>query len=117
MTEQKTTPIRCYSSAPTGCVDDSGCAVRGECELAPATDWLPAQLAASRDDAAVNAFARAMTDKMARSRAKGRGGWQSCAVQDLWQMLREHVEKGDPVDVANLAMMIWHNAQKEPANV
>lgn len=70
-----------------------------------------------RDDAAVNAFAHAMADKMARSRAKGRGGWQSCPTPALWQMLREHVEKGDPVDVANLAMMIWHNAQREPANV
>src|SRR4029077_20482891 len=61
------------------------------------------------DDEAVSIFATAMQDKMAKSRAKGRGGWQSCSVDDLWKMLREHVEKGDPVDVANLAMMIWHN--------
>lgn len=54
-----------------------------------------------------------MAAKMAASRAKGRGGWQSCAVSDLWQMLREHVDKGDPRDVANLAMMIWHNQQRE----
>jgi hypothetical protein len=61
------------------------------------------------DDQAVSIFATAMRDKMAKSQAKGRGGWQSCTVDDLWKMLRSHVEKGDPVDVANLAMMIWHN--------
>ena len=50
--------------------------------------------------------------KMAASRAKGRGGWQTCPVDVLWRMLREHVEKGDPVDVANLAMMIHHNSHR-----
>jgi hypothetical protein len=64
----------------------------------------------------VDAFAAAMKAKMARSRAKGRGGWQTCSVPDLWQMLREHVEKGDPVDVANLAMMIWRNQQRDAAD-
>lgn len=61
------------------------------------------------DDVAVSAFSVAMRKKMARSRAKGRGGWQEMPAADLWEMLREHVQKGDPVDVANLAMMIWHN--------
>ncbi len=64
---------------------------------------------ACRDDVAVNSFAQAMADKMSRSRAKGREGWQTCSVDVLWTMLREHVEKGDPVDVACLAMMIHHN--------
>ena len=64
---------------------------------------------AVEDDLAVNLFAYAMMRKLAASRAKGRGGWQRCTTADLWMMLREHVEKGDPVDVANLAMMIWHN--------
>lgn len=73
------------------------------------TDWLPAQLEAARDDAAVDAFAAAMKRKMAASRAKGRSGWQNCDTGDLWAMLLGHVSKGDPRDVANLAMMIWHN--------
>ena len=60
------------------------------------------------DDRAVDAFAVAMKAKMAVSRAKGRSGWQTCPASVLWQILREHVEKGDPVDVANLAMMIEH---------
>jgi len=49
-------------------------------------------------------------EKMALSRTKGRDGWQTCPVDLLWQMLREHVDKGDPVDVANLAMMIHHRS-------
>lgn len=77
------------------------------------TDWLPAQFEATIDEVAVHSFAHAMVEKMARSRTKGRGGWQTCSVPDLWQMLRDHVEKGDPVDVANLAMMIWHNQQRD----
>ena len=64
------------------------------------------------DDLAVNRFACAMMQKMALSRAKGRGGWQTCPVDVLWDMLREHVAKGDPVDVANLAMMIHENSQR-----
>lgn len=61
------------------------------------------------DDTAVTQFAYAMRSKMEVSRNKGRGGWQTCQTAVLWQALRDHVEKGDPVDVANLAMMIWHN--------
>ena len=66
---------------------------------------------AARDKAAVQKFAKAMDAKMALSRAKGRHGWQTCTVDSLWVMLREHVEKGDPVDIANLAMMIWYNSR------
>jgi hypothetical protein len=61
---------------------------------------------------AVAVFAHAMVDKLALSSARGREGWQRCSVDVLWQMLRVLVEKGDPVDVANLAMMIWHNAKR-----
>jgi hypothetical protein len=61
-----------------------------------------------RDYIAVDMFALAMKEKLDASRAKGRSGWEECSPDDLWKMLREHVEKGDPRDVANLAMMIWH---------
>jgi hypothetical protein len=60
------------------------------------------------DDAAIDAFAAAMKEKMDISRGKGRGGWETCSRTDLWQMLKEHVTKGDPIDVANLAMMLWN---------
>lgn len=49
-----------------------------------------------------------MTAKLALSRAKGRGGWHTpeCSDEHLHKMLREHVEKGDMVDVLNIAGMI-----------
>lgn len=61
------------------------------------------------DHAAVDAFADAMKVKMADARAKGRGGWEDpaqCSAEDLSRMLRDHVEKGDPRDVANFCMML-----------
>ncbi|MCA8481748.1 helix-turn-helix domain-containing protein [Burkholderia multivorans] len=61
------------------------------------------------DDVAVDSFAAAMKHKLALARAKGRGGWETCSPADLSRMLREHVEKGDPRDVANFCMMMWHH--------
>jgi hypothetical protein len=61
------------------------------------------------DDSAVDRFACAMKAKMAKQRAKGYHGWDNpseCTVEDLSRMLIEHVPKGDPVDVANFAMML-----------
>lgn len=66
------------------------------------------------DDASVDAFAMSMKAKMAASRAKGRGGWEDpeqCSADDLSRMLREHVEKGDPVDVANFCMMLGQRGE------
>jgi hypothetical protein len=59
------------------------------------------------DDLAVDRFAVAMKDKLAKAREKGRSGWETCPPDDLSRMLREHVGKGDPRDVANFAMMLW----------
>lgn len=66
------------------------------------------------DDIAVDRFAAAMKAKLAKKRADGRGGWQDkdgfpAAV--LGHMLREHVEKGDPVDVANFCMMAHQRSE------
>lgn len=61
------------------------------------------------DDIAVDRFAATMKAKMAASRAKGRSGWEDpaqCTIEKLAAMLCQHVEKGDPVDIANFAMMI-----------
>lgn len=63
--------------------------------------------AAKKDNDEVDWFAAAMKEKLAKARAKGRGGWQSCPPKELSRMLREHVEKGDPVDVANFCMFLW----------
>lgn len=67
------------------------------------------------DDAAVNRFAAAMREKMAKSRTKGRRGWSEpdeCSAADLTHMLRQHVEKGDPVDVANFCMMLHQRGER-----
>lgn len=63
------------------------------------------------DSVAVNRFAGEMAAKMEQARAKGRGGWETCPPDVLSRMLREHVEKGDPRDVANFCMMLWHLGQ------
>jgi len=67
------------------------------------------------DDVAVDAFASKMRQKMAAARTKGRGGWDDkaqCSAETLSRMLREHVEKGDPVDVANFAMMLSQRGER-----
>ncbi|MDG9986840.1 hypothetical protein ACL5HQ_20145 [Stenotrophomonas maltophilia] len=66
------------------------------------------------DDLAVDAFAAAMKAKMAAARAKGRGGWEDpaqCTADDLSRMLRDHVDKGDPRDVANFCMMLHQRGE------
>ncbi len=69
---------------------------------------------AHADDLAVDGFAAAMKAKMAEARAKGRGGWEDpaqCSADDLSRMLRNHVEKGDPRDVANFCMMLHQRGE------
>jgi hypothetical protein len=66
------------------------------------------------DDLAVDRFAAAMKAKLAQKRAEGRGGWDrkdECSAEFLAELLRRHVEKGDPVDVANLAMMLHQRGE------
>ncbi len=55
----------------------------------------------------VGVFSNAMAHKMKLAASKGRSGWQELPVQDLQKMLVEHIEKGDPIDVALFAMMLW----------
>lgn len=67
------------------------------------------------DSLAVDRFAVAMKAKLAKKRAEGRGGWEDkddCSQLFLSQLLREHVEKGDPVDVGNLAMMLHQREER-----
>src|SRR5690606_34043328 len=66
------------------------------------------------DDAAVDAFGAAMKNKLAAARAKGRGGWngdEPGMQQRLSDMLRVHVEKGDPRDVANFCMFLHQRGE------
>ena len=74
------------------------------------SDWSDLESALEpqhEDDDWVDQFAAVMKAKLAAARAKGRGGWQTCSAEDLSRMLREHVEKGDPRDVANFSMFLW----------
>lgn len=63
------------------------------------------------DDQAVDRFAVAMKVKLAKSREKGRHGWQTASAAYLSGLLYRHMYKADPLDVANLAMMLHQNGQ------
>jgi hypothetical protein len=66
------------------------------------------------DNTAVDAFAVAMKAKLAEARAKGRGGWQDkddFPQQRLSDMLRAHLAKGDPRDVANFCMFLHQRGE------
>lgn len=67
------------------------------------------------DDYHVDEFTVAMKDKLALKRGEGRGGWENkeeCSTEFLSRLLREHVEKGDPVDVANFCMMLHQRGER-----
>lgn len=67
------------------------------------------------DDIAINTFASVMKSKMAASRDKGRSGWddkEQCTAEWISELLRGHVAKGDPVDVANFCMMLHQRGEK-----
>lgn len=66
------------------------------------------------DDAAVDRFACAMKLKLAAARDNGRAGWNNDEPgmqQRLSNMLRAHVEKGDPRDVANFCMFLHQRGE------
>lgn len=93
-------------------VDDEAVVAIWEAMLAAAPQ--PAQEAMHPDDIAVDRFAAAMKEKLAAARAKGRGGWENDEPgmqQRLSDMLRAHVEKGDPRDVANFCMFLHQRGE------
>ncbi|MFC3072406.1 hypothetical protein [Shinella pollutisoli] len=85
-------------------------------QKSPSPARLPSAIGGNHPDAiAVDRFAIAMKAKLAKKRAEGRGGWEdkeACSALFLSQMLREHVEKGDPIDVANFAMMLHQRGER-----
>jgi len=61
-------------------------------------------------DDCVNKFAQAMKDKLRKKSKQGFSGWDDekvCSQKDLSLMLKEHITKGDPIDVANFCMMLF----------
>lgn len=62
------------------------------------------------DNYAVDTLALVMKKKLASKREQGYNGWVMCNQKQLSCMLREHVDKGDPVDVANFCAFLLYNA-------
>ncbi|AVO22995.1 hypothetical protein HWB57_gp158 [Erwinia phage vB_EamM-Bue1] len=81
----------------------------------------PAPVEQHPDDEAIDAFAAAMKAKMARSRDKGRSGWEDRGMvtdEQLAEMLIEHLGKtnaGNFEDVAIFCMMLHH--RKAPTDI
>lgn len=73
-----------------------------------------------QDDLAVDRFAAAMKEKLGQKRDEGRFGWDDpalCTNEYLSELLRKHVEKGDPVDVGNFAMMLHQRGERIAARL
>jgi len=70
-----------------------------------------ADLVAQADDLIVDQLAAAMKAKLKLKRSQGYGGWQTASTYRLWELLEDHILKGDPVDVANFAAMIYAKTQ------
>ena len=65
--------------------------------------------------AAVDQFAAAMKTKLAVKAREGWYGWQESENEEaIWERLESHVRRGrsQVVDIANLAMMLWHQDQQ-----
>lgn len=77
---------------------------------------------AAFDNDVVDQFAIALKKKMAKSRAKGRSGWNDptlCSNQFLADMFLKHLNKsnaGNYEDLAVLLMMLWYR-DAEPAYI
>lgn len=60
--------------------------------------------------ACVDDFAKEMAKKLAWEARQGKQGWDDPGWQreEILEQLRQHLEKGDMVDVANFAMFAWN---------
>lgn len=62
------------------------------------------------DEDAVLSFGAAMSNAMASARNRGKSGWESpatCSTNKLRALLFRSLARGELVDVANYAMMLW----------
>ena len=68
------------------------------------------------DDAAVEKLAEAMKQKLAEKRAQGRSGWDTdCTQQRLSALLRQQVDKGHAVNVANFCAFLFSRGESVSA--
>ena len=68
------------------------------------------------DELGVLNFQREMRDKLEAKRLQGRSGWDDpdqCSIESLWELLEEHVQKRQAIDIGNFAMMIWNREEFE----
>lgn len=79
-----------------------------EARFLQGTSWDSREQDVHPDDKAVDRFAARMKWKLANARAKGKSGWQdrSWTPDQISADLRQHVDKGDPTDVANYCMFL-----------
>lgn len=61
-------------------------------------------------NALVDAFSEAMKAKLKEKLKTGRGGWddERWTPEMIMKALKEHVDKGDPVDIANFCAFLWN---------
>lgn len=64
------------------------------------------------DNEAVDKLSQAMKNKLAKKREQGYHGWETCKHGDLVQLLINHVDKGDPIDVANFCAFLFARGEQ-----
>lgn len=79
------------------------------CDKCQLQEWEASQSYALRRLS--NAFAIEMKHKLLKKMRRGRGGWDNAecfTLEQIKQQIIDHIEKGDFVDVANLAAFAWN---------
>ena len=78
----------------------------------PGTKFEKPPTQADIDNEAVDKLAQAMKNKLAKKREQGYHGWATCKHGDLVQLLINHVDKGDPIDVANFCAFLFARGEQ-----
>lgn len=78
-------------------------------EVTRASDWRALTSLVER-------FSEEMKFKLGQKLNQGRSGWdkEEWSKSDILKALREHLDKGNMVDVANYAMFLWNRTDAEP---
>ena len=78
----------------------------------PAIEFEQPLTQADIDNEAVDKLAQAMKNKLAKKREQGYHGWETCKHGDLVQLLINHVDEGDPIDVANFCAFLFARGEQ-----
>ena len=106
----------CHVCGWKGVIDYPDGPVCVACEHDKTLSPQPTAQAQHPDDAAVEKLAESMKQKLAEKRAQGRSGWDTdCTQQRLSDLLRQHVEKGDVLDVANFCAFLFARGERVSA--